>query len=86
MNKMKLVYFAWVRERVGKAEEEIAPPASVTTIAELMRWLGERGEEYAHAFDNPKVIRAAIDKSHVRPDTTIAGAREIAFFPPMTGG
>jgi len=86
MNKMKLVYFAWVRERVGKAEEEIAPPASVTTIAELMRWLGERGEEYAHAFDNPKVIRAAIDKSHVRPDTAIAGAREIAFFPPMTGG
>jgi molybdopterin synthase sulfur carrier subunit len=86
MTKMKLVYFAWVRERVGKAEEEIAPPASVTTIAELMRWLGERGEEYAHAFDNPKAIRAAIDKSHVRPDTMIAGAREIAFFPPMTGG
>jgi len=86
MNKMKLVYFAWVRERVGKAEEEIAPPASVTTIAELMRWLGERGEEYAHAFENPKVIRAAIDKSHARPDTAIAGAREIAFFPPMTGG
>jgi molybdopterin synthase sulfur carrier subunit len=86
MSTLKLVYFAWVRERVGKAEEEIAPPASVTTVAELMRWLGERGEEYAHAFENPKVIRAAIDKSHVRPDSTIAGAREIAFFPPMTGG
>ena len=86
MSSMKLVYFAWVRERVGKAEEEIAPPASVTTVAELMRWLGKRGEEYAHAFENPKVIRAAIDKSHVRPDTAIAGAREIAFFPPMTGG
>ena len=83
---MKLVYFAWVRERVGKAEEEIVPPASVTTVAELMRWLRERGEEYAHAFENPKVIRAAIDKSHVRPDTEIAGAREVAFFPPMTGG
>jgi molybdopterin synthase sulfur carrier subunit len=83
---MKLVYFAWVRERVGKAEEEIVPPASVTTVAELMRWLGQRGEEYAHAFDNPRVIRAAIDKSHVRPDTAISGAREIAFFPPMTGG
>jgi molybdopterin synthase sulfur carrier subunit len=86
MSKLKLVYFAWVRERVGKAEEEIEPPASVKTIAELMRWLGGRGEEYAYAFGNPKVIRAAIDKSHVRPDAAIAGAREIAFFPPMTGG
>lgn len=83
---MKLVYFAWVRERIGKAEEEVAPPPSVATIADLMRWLGSRGEEYAHAFDNPKVIRAAIDKSHVKPEATIGGAREIAFFPPMTGG
>jgi sulfur-carrier protein len=83
---VKLVYFAWVRERVGKTEEEVAPPASVATVAQLMQWLGGRGEEYAHAFENPKVIRAAIDKSHVRPDAAIAGAREIAFFPPMTGG
>jgi molybdopterin synthase sulfur carrier subunit len=86
MSIMKLVYFAWVRERVGKSEEEIAVPASVTTVAELVRWLGSRGEEYAHAFENPKVIRAAIDKCHVQPDATIACAREIAFFPPMTGG
>jgi molybdopterin synthase sulfur carrier subunit len=83
---MKLVYFAWVRERIGKAEEEVVLPPSVTTIAELMRWLGGRGEEYAHAFDNAKVIRAAIDKSHVRPETPLVGAREVAFFPPMTGG
>ena len=86
MSKLKLVYFAWVRERVGKAEEEVAPPASVATVAQLMQWLGGRGEEYAHAFENPRVIRAAIDKSHARPDAAIAGAREIAFFPPMTGG
>ena len=86
MSTLKLVYFAWVRERVGKAEEEIAPPQSVATVAELMRWLSGRGEEYAHAFENPKVIRAAIDRSHVKPDTAIAGAKEIAFFPPMTGG
>jgi molybdopterin synthase sulfur carrier subunit len=86
MTTLKLVYFAWVRERVGKAEEEVAPPVSVATIAQLMQWLGGRGEEYAYAFENPKVIRAAIDKSHARPDATIAGAREIAFFPPMTGG
>jgi molybdopterin synthase sulfur carrier subunit len=83
---MKLVYFAWVRERIGKAEEEVMPPSSVSTVADLMRWLGGRGEEYAHAFENAKVIRAAIDKRHVRPDTAIGGAREVAFFPPMTGG
>ena len=73
MSKLKLVYFAWVRERVGKAEEEIVPPAGVTTVADLMRWLGERGEEYSHAFEHPKSICAAMDKSHVRPDTAIAG-------------
>jgi molybdopterin synthase sulfur carrier subunit len=83
---VKVRYFAWVRERVGKPEEDIDPPANVATIGELMRWLAGRGEEYAHAFENPNVIRAAIDRTHVRPEMAIAGAREIAFFPPMTGG
>lgn len=83
---MKLLYFAWVRERIGKPEEDIEPPATVRTVAELVAWLSGRGEEYAYAFENAKVIRAAIDKTHVKPETQIAGAREIAFFPPMTGG
>jgi molybdopterin synthase sulfur carrier subunit len=83
---LKLRYFAWVRERIGKPEEEIEPPAAIATIADLIGWLSQRDERYAHAFENPKVIRAAIDRAHVRADTTIAGAREIAFFPPMTGG
>ncbi len=83
---MKLKYFAWVRERVGKAEETVEPPADVLTVGDLMGWLARRGEPYAHAFETPRVIRAAIDHTHVRPDTMIAGAREIAFFPPMTGG
>jgi sulfur-carrier protein len=83
---VKLRYFAWVRERVGKDEEEIALPASVATVADLMAFLAQQGEEYAHAFENPKVIRAALDRAHVRADTAIAGGREIAFFPPMTGG
>jgi molybdopterin synthase sulfur carrier subunit len=86
MSTLKLIYFAWVRERVGKAEEDVALPPNVATVAELMTWLTKRGEEYAHAFENPKVIRAAIDRNHVRADTAIKGAREIAFFPPMTGG
>lgn len=83
---MKIVYFAWLRERLDKTEEDVEIPASVQTVGELMDWLKTRGEEYEYAFDNPKIIRAAIDKTHVRPDTKIAGASEIAFFPPMTGG
>ena len=83
---MRLLYFAWVRERIGKTEEDINPPANVRTVGDLVTWLQGRGEEYAYAFENAQVIRAAIDKTHVKPDTQIAGAREIAFFPPMTGG
>ncbi len=83
---VRLVYFAWVRERIGKTEERLELPPSVATVGDLVGWLSGRGEEYAHAFENPKVIRAAIDRRHVRPDTAISGAREIAFFPPMTGG
>jgi len=83
---MKVKYFAWVRERIGKSEETIEPPADVRTIEDLIAWLSNRGETYAYAFEKPKVIRAAIDHAHVKPDAAIAGASEIAFFPPMTGG
>ena len=83
---IKVLYFASVRERVGKPEEQIELPAGITTVGQLMTWLAARGEQYAYAFENPKVIRAAIDRSHVRADAAIAGANEIAFFPPMTGG
>jgi molybdopterin synthase sulfur carrier subunit len=83
---VKLVYFAWVRERVGRPEEEVEPPATVSTVADLVRWLKGRGEEYAYAFENEGVVRAAVDRVHVKPDATLAGAREVAFFPPMTGG
>jgi molybdopterin synthase sulfur carrier subunit len=83
---VKLVYFAWVRERVGKPEEEVDLPPEVATVADLVGWLKGRGEEYAYAFENEGVVRAAIDHAHARPDATLAGAREVAFFPPMTGG
>ena len=83
---MKLRYFAWVRERVGLAEEDVDPPSGIETIADLVAWLTKRGEGYAYAFENPKVIRAAIDRNHVHAETRIDGAHEIAFFPPMTGG
>lgn len=83
---MKAIYFAWVRERIGLAEEEIDPPESVQTVGDLVGWLAARGDGYAVAFANPKIIRAALDKTHASPQASIAAAREIAFFPPMTGG
>jgi len=83
---VRLTYFAWVRERIGKAEEVVDLPGEIATIGELIGWLKGRGEEYAYAFEHGEVIRAAIDRRHARPDALIAGAREIAFFPPMTGG
>jgi molybdopterin synthase sulfur carrier subunit len=83
---MKALYFAWVRERIGAAEEELAPPPAVRTIGDLIAWLSQRGEGYAYAFENPGLIRAAVDRVHTRHEAEFAGAREIAFFPPMTGG
>lgn len=83
---MRAIYFAWVRERIGKSEEEIDPPASVMTVADLIAWLSARDESYAYAFEKPLAIRAALDKTHVRPETPLGSAREVAFFPPMTGG
>ena len=83
---VKTVYFAQVRERIGKTDEVVAPPAEVSTVADLIDWLSGRGEEYAYAFENPRIIRAALDRVHVKHDTPIGDAREIAFFPPMTGG
>ena len=86
MARVKLVYFAWVRERIGLPEEDVELPPAIATIADLVGWLKSRGEEYDYAFENEGVVRAAIDKVHARPDAPLAGAREIAFFPPMTGG
>jgi molybdopterin synthase sulfur carrier subunit len=83
---VKLLYFAWVREKTGKAEEIVDLPQSVATVEALVAWLKGRGPEYAEAFARDHVIRAAVDRVHVKPAAAIAGAREIAFFPPVTGG
>ena len=83
---MKLVYFAWVRERIGLKDEEVALPDSVAIASDLLDWLKQRGPEYEHALAEPRAIRVAIDRVYARPDTPLAGAREVALFPPMTGG
>ena len=82
----KLVYFAWVRERIGKPEEEIELPTDVKTVRDLLNHLKTLGEEYEAALQYPEVIRVAIDQEHVEHSETIGGAREIGIFPPMTGG
>lgn len=83
---IKLMYFAWVREKVGRAEELVEPPHGIDTVADLVNWLRGRGPEYAAAFERADVIRTAIDHTHARSSAPIASAREIAFFPPVTGG
>lgn len=83
---MRIRYFAWVRERIGLEEEHVDVPSGVETIADLTAWLVARGEPYATAFEHAHIVRAAIDQVHAQPGSSIAGAQEIAFFPPMTGG
>ena len=83
---MKLKYFAWVRERIGVAEEDITLPADIDTAGELIAFLKARGEGYAHALERDRFIRVAADHEHVAHDVSIRGAREVALFPPMTGG
>ncbi len=83
---MTLLYFAWVRQKIGKSEETLALPESVTTVAELMTWLVRRGEGYADAFAEPSRLRAAVNQEHVRFEARVSDADEVAFFPPVTGG
>ncbi|WP_193175542.1 molybdopterin converting factor subunit 1 [Oricola nitratireducens] len=82
----KLVYFAWVRERIGVGEEQIDLPETVKTGADLLSWMKTRGENYEAALAVDNAIRIAVDQEHVDHDEPIGSPREIALFPPMTGG
>lgn len=81
-----MLYFAWVRERIGKSEEEIDLPASVATVGDLLNHLKTLGEEYETALEHDRVIRVALDQEHAHHTDRISGVREIGIFPPMTGG
>lgn len=83
---MIVKYFAWVRERVGKPEDEIALPGHVRTARDLMNYLATCGENYAYALEDAARIRVAADHTHVAHDADVRDAREVALFPPMTGG
>lgn len=83
---VKLVYFAWVREKIGKADEVIDLPADVVTVDDLLAFLKTRGEAYDEALKFPEAIRVALNQEHAHHSEKIAGASEIGIFPPMTGG
>ena len=83
---MKILYFAWLREKAGVAAEDVTPPETVTTVAELMAWLKARGGGHAEAFADGSMVRVAVNQEHVGPDHPVAAGDEIAFFPPVTGG
>lgn len=85
-NSVQLRYFAWVREKIGLAEEQRTVPDSVVTVEDLINWLKAQGAEYEAAFANPSIIRTAIDQKHVANDVALGDGKEVAFFPPVTGG
>jgi len=83
---VKLLYFAWVRQKTGIGEETFDAPPSVTTVAQLIDALVARGPNYAEAFRRREILRFAVNQHHVGADAAIAPTDEIAFFPPVTGG
>lgn len=83
---MKVLYFARFRQLIGRGADEVSPPPHVTTVGALLAWLIETDNGCAAAFTDEKIIRAAVDQAHVKMDHSIIGAREVAFFPPVTGG
>jgi molybdopterin synthase sulfur carrier subunit len=82
----RILYFARLKQIIGKGEEEVDIPADVKTVSGLIDFLKARGQDYEAAFGDRRVVRAALDQSHAQLDAPIAGVREIAFFPPVTGG
>jgi molybdopterin synthase sulfur carrier subunit len=83
---VRLLYFAWVRQRVGVAEEEVSPPEEVRDVAGLVAWLATRGPGHAAAFADPRQVRAAVNQDFAPPDHPVRPGDEVAFFPPVTGG
>jgi molybdopterin synthase sulfur carrier subunit len=83
---MRILYFAWLREKVGVGAEEILPPEEVRTVGDLVGWLSARSAGHAAAFANGRLVRCAVDQEFAGFEAAIGRAREIAFFPPVTGG
>ncbi|MEL0107339.1 MAG: molybdopterin converting factor subunit 1 [Rhodospirillales bacterium] len=83
---MKLLYFSWLREKIGVAEEDVSPPDSVRSVADLLHWLQGRGGGYADALKDLSLVRVAVNQEYVKFEETVVAADEVALFPPVTGG
>jgi molybdopterin synthase sulfur carrier subunit len=83
---MKLLYFAWLRQRIGLPGEEIELPTDVATVQELVAWLGARGGAYAEALADPAIVRVAVNQAYAQPGDPVTDTDEVALFPPVTGG
>ncbi len=83
---LHLLYFAWVKDKVGRGAETLTPPGDVITVAGLMDWLATTSPGHAAAFSDRRMIKAALDQQHVDHAAALGDAREVAFFPPVTGG
>jgi molybdopterin converting factor subunit 1 len=83
---MRVLYFAWVRQRAGMAEEDVTPPPDVRDVAGLMAWLAGRSPGHAAAFAAPRQVRAAVNQEFAALDHPVRASDEVAFFPPVTGG
>lgn len=83
---MRILYFALLRERAGMAEETVAPPAEVRTVAELIAWLRGRSAQHEAALANSALVRVAVNQDYAQPGDPVRPGDEIAFFPPVTGG
>lgn len=83
---MKILYFAWLRGKVGLGEEDVSPPAEIATVAALVDWLKARSPGHAAAFADLRVVRAAVNQDYVSLESPVAPGDEVAFFPPVTGG
>lgn len=84
--KIRILYFALLRDALGRAQEELEVPEDVTTVAGLREWLRGYGEPYATALGNARRVRAAVNQEMAEPDDTVKAGDEVAFFPPVTGG
>ncbi|WP_374653267.1 molybdopterin converting factor subunit 1 [Dongia sp.] len=83
---MKLLYFAWIRAKIGVGEEQVTVPAHVATVSDLLDWLASRGGNYAAALKERKVVKVAVNQEYVGPDHPVKAGDEVALFPPVTGG
>jgi len=83
---MKLLYFAWLKTKTGVGEEEVSPPAEVTTVGALLEWLKGRGPGYADALSDLQAVRVAVNQEYARPGDPVRPGDEVALFPPVTGG